>query len=138
MKNLWVVLLIAGIPNLYAAETMDTSLKLKGTPTDGDTSIMIKKGPLPNLKEKRYEIISETQEVLGDPGPDREAYANWKTACADWKKEIKELNNTADSKVVSANCGTPSSSRSPEMVYRYQSKGTYKVRILMVEPVNTK
>ncbi|KHD88100.1 MAG: hypothetical protein OM95_11345 [Bdellovibrio sp. ArHS] len=77
------------------------SVGVKDIPADGDTTIEIKKG---KKTDNEFEIVNGEDEIEGDAAPLlKEARANWKVACADWKKEIKELNK--DNQVLSLNCG---------------------------------
>jgi len=91
-------------------------------------AVIIQRGKIPIVDvAKDFEVVSGSEEVIGDPEPGRKAgYASWKAACAEWKKELKELNKT--NQVLTLNCN------SPEFVqengnYTYKSQGSYKLRV---------
>ena len=70
------------------------NIKVSDVNTDEDTSIVIKKGPRSTISElPEFEVVSGEQDIDGDPAANSvDARASWKTVCADWKKEVKELN----------------------------------------------
>src|SRR4051812_44305881 len=76
------------------AWSQNTSLKVNDIPTDEDTTITIKKGPVVQDGGKAvYDVVTGSDELSSDEEYDeKKALAEWKQACADWKKEIKELN----------------------------------------------
>ena len=90
------------------AETVD----IKDVNTQGDeatsTTIEIKKGKLDQVKSSnQWEVTDGSAEVEGESGPtQKDARANWRKSCADWKKELREDNK--ENKVISLNCGTMS------------------------------
>lgn len=94
----FLVFCLSFIGTLALAQTMG----IKDIPADGDTTIKIQKG---GKEEDKYEITTGVDAIEGEAAPLlKEARANWKTACAEWKKEFKELNK--DNQVISLNCGT--------------------------------
>lgn len=88
------------ISSLALAQTMG----IKDIPADGDTTIKIEKG---GKTTNKFEITEGTDTIEGDPAPLlKEARTNWKLACTEWKKELKELNK--ENQVISMSCGTMS------------------------------
>jgi len=66
----------------------------------------------------------------------KEAYASWKTACADWKKELKE--NNKENQVLVSSCGTAKftkddSAGSGSGIYVYRSQAKYKLRVRVLD-----
>ena len=62
-----------------------------------NTTIKIEKGPQAVKKQVKWETQEGGGDVEGDSGATtKEAKANWKKACDDWKKEIREDNNFRD------------------------------------------
>ena len=88
--------------SFFATVAMAQTLGVKDIPADGDTTIKIEKGSRVN---NEYAITEGVDQIEGDAAPLlKEARLNWKTACADWKKEIKELNK--ENSVLTLNCGS--------------------------------
>ena len=72
---------------------------IKDIPANGDTTIKIQKG----TEQNKYEITTSEDEIEGDAAPLlKDARENWKKACDDWKKEIKE---NKENSIVSLSCG---------------------------------
>jgi hypothetical protein len=73
-----------------------------------ETTIQIKKGKPGTVKtENQWEVTDGNADVQGEEGATaKDARTNWKKACDDWKKEIREENK--ENKVISLNCGTMS------------------------------
>lgn len=93
--------LIIGL-SFISSLALAQSMGIKDIPADGDTTIKIEKG---QKADNKYEITEGTDTIEGDAASlMKEARANWKTACSDWKKELKELNK--DNQVISMSCGT--------------------------------
>ena len=110
-----------------------SGMKISNLPVQQDTSIMIKKGTDP-LMPNDFQIIGGEDDVQGDPGLGKQlGYSNWKSACTDWKKEMKELNSGTP--IVALNCGTPILSADGNQ-YTYRSKGTYKLRVRVRDQEN--
>lgn len=102
-------------------------VKLKDVQAD-DTSITIGKSA---GKCVEYEINSGTEDIFSSPEYDRsKAYAGWKTACADWKTSMREINK--ENRVISLNCGSPTRTQDGDQ-HIYRSSGTYKIRVQMKE-----
>lgn len=87
--------------------------------------------------QPNYEITSGEEEIAGDPVAGmKEAYASWKTACADWKKELKE--NNKENQVLVSSCGTAKftkddSAGSGSGIYVYRSQAKYKLRVRVLD-----
>lgn len=87
--------------NLSAEEV---GVNLKKVDTSQDTTISIKKGASASEAKKKYSVVEDTHEVVGDKDVvAKSAEKNWKAACADWKKEFREDNK--DNKIISITCG---------------------------------
>lgn len=118
MKMTLLVALLIG-SNVFAQ-----SMNVKDISTDDDTTIEIRKG---KKTDAQYEIVSGSEDISGDPAPLlKEARENWKKACADWKKETKEMNS--DNKVITLNCGKMDCS-TVAMESSCKSTGTHKIRV---------
>lgn len=119
--------LLAFVFGLQLAWAESASVKVSDVPTDGDTSVFIKKGGQGHLLPD-YEIVSGTRDVMGDPDSGlKESLANWKTACGEWKKEMKELN--PDNQILVLDCGKPSSHKDESGMRTYSSSGSYRMKV---------
>lgn len=101
---------------------------IKDIPVSEETTISVKKGAAKS--DKVWEIVRETVEVTGDSAVlEKDAKASWKTACADWKKEAKELNT--ENKVLALNCGKMKCSKAgaTETQCESQASMTLKVKV---------
>jgi hypothetical protein len=88
--------------SFFATAAFAQTLGVKDIPADGDTTIKIEKGSKTNAE---YEITEGIDQIEGDAAPLlKDARLNWKTACAEWKKETKELNK--ENSVLTLNCGS--------------------------------
>ena len=77
------------------------------------SAVTIEKGKIPQWNE--YQIIDGQDEIFGTPEYDRtRAYSSWKSACADWKKSMKEMNT--DRQLLTLNCSSPAQSREGELI----------------------
>ncbi len=91
-----------------------------------NTTIEIKKGDH-HKTEKQFEVIEGTEQIEGDAAPlIQDARKNWKTACAESKKEFKELNK--DSQILSLSCGSMTCS-TVAMESTCKSVGHHKLRV---------
>ncbi len=109
------------------------SISVKDVPADESTTIEIKKGKqiTPDSTKKLYQIMEENAEVTGDPAPlMKAARENWTKACAEWKKELKELN--VENKILSMNCGKPQCQTST-METSCSSDGKSKIRVAITD-----
>ncbi len=94
-------------------------------PSSGDTTISVRKGDRP--LEPDYRVDSGTEEISGDPVAGQDgSYESWKKACADWKKDMREMNGKS---LITLSCGTPHASRDKSMLVTQSSTGTYKLKI---------
>lgn len=110
------------------------SISVKDVPADQEsTTIEIKKGKpaLQDTTKKQYQIMQESEEIVGDPAPlMKAARENWTKACATWKKEVKELN--VENKVLSLNCGRPQCQTST-METTCTSDGKSKIKVAITD-----
>jgi hypothetical protein len=109
------------------------SVKLKDIKTDDgpETTVVVKKGP--QAKEYiEYALVEGTEEIVGDPGTTRkEALANWKSECKEWKQEVEKRN--AKNEIIELSCGT----RAPEAentLTAFKSTGKYRIKTKVKEP----
>lgn len=118
----FLVIGLSLLSTLALAQTMG----IKDIPAEGDTTIKIEKGP---KADEKYEISSGTDRVEGDPAPLlKDARANWKIACTEWKKELKELNK--DNQIISMSCGTMKcSTTAMETTCSSEGKNRIKVKV---------
>jgi len=119
-----VLVLILALPLLAQAQTVG----VKDIPADGEnTTIEIKKGA---KSDREFEVVTDEDDIEGDAAPLlKDARANWKKACNDWKAETKELNNK-DSQILSMTCGKMECSTvSMESTCRSKAKYKLKVRV---------
>ncbi|OFZ31195.1 MAG: hypothetical protein A2622_00945 [Bdellovibrionales bacterium RIFCSPHIGHO2_01_FULL_40_29] len=127
------ILLISLFAILSLASTtqaQDVGVKVNGISTEEDTTISIKKGA-GTANKKKYIISEGGEDVVGDKDVlKKNAEKNWKQACDDWKKEVKEMNK--DNKVIALSCGSMSCSKEG-VESTCKSNGTYKIRILEEE-----
>lgn len=108
------------LPIMAQAQTMG----IKDIPAGENTTIEIKKNA--NALQQ-YEVVTDEDEIEGDAAPLlKEARVNWKTACADWKKELKEINK--ESQILSMTCGKMKCS-TESMESTCHSKAKYKLRV---------
>lgn len=107
------------------------SAQMVGVPVDssqGATTIDIRKG---RANQVRYEVHEQEEEITGDPANiKKDARANWKAECTDWKKQMREMNK--EQIVLSLNCGSPKCERTDAEV-TCTSKGKSKVRVKITE-----
>lgn len=117
------------MPLLFVGFTQPTqaqTLNVKDVPTSEDTTISIQRGR-PTTDKPRYEITEGTDELTGDPAPLlKQARANWKKACDEWKVELKELNK--ENRILTMNCGTPDC-QTATMETTCRSKSKHKLRV---------
>lgn len=120
----WIVLPLGLFTVIATAEK--ATVKVSDVPTDQDTSIVIKKGAPTADSCVEYQILTGNEEINGDAEYDRgKAYANWKIACAEWKKSMKELNK--DNQFLTLSCGTTKGLKEDER-HVFQSSGSYKLK----------
>lgn len=117
-----ILALILVFPFLAQAQ----SIGVKDIPAGEDTTIEIKKG---KGADKEFEIISNEDEIEGEAAPLlKDARANWKKACTEWKTETKGLNK--ENQVLSISCGKMECATvSMESTCHSTGKYTMKVRV---------
>lgn len=110
--------------------TAQVGLKVDNVDTEADeTTITVKKGASTKPNEIRFEITEGHDEIEGDPAPlQKDARANWKKACNEWRQEFKEMNK--ENQIISLNCGkTQCATTAMETVCK--SDGKYKMKVRM-------
>lgn len=118
----FLVIGLSFISTIALAQTMG----IKDIPADGDTTIKIEKG---QKADNKFEITEGVDTIEGDAAPLlKEARANWKAACTEWKKELKELNK--ENQVISMSCGTMKcSTTAMETTCTSEGKNKIKVKV---------
>jgi hypothetical protein len=137
LRSLFVVVACLAAAPAWAGKA---SIKVKDVDTDDqDTSITIHKGPgypTPSPLPPEWEVITDEEEIEGDPGAgSQQSLANWKTACAEWKKEFKELNK--ENKILVLNCGKATTRLEANGQRVHNSMGKYKMKV-MIHPGETR
>jgi hypothetical protein len=128
MRWMMAAAFVIAIP---AAQAADPKVKIGDVGTDGDTSIVIKKGADAGTQD--FEVVSGNEDVVGEPKPsNRESYASWKAACAEWKKEMRELNK--ENSLLALNCNAASKEKDENGQTTYKSTGSYKMRVRVKNP----
>lgn len=120
------ILILALLSPLAFAQTVN--VKDIDAGQEGSTTIKIEKNKPDDIKksEVQWEVTDGQADLEGDSGAtNKDAKANWKTACNDWKKEIRQDNK--DSKVLSINCGSVTCSGDAGNKV-CSSKATYKIK----------
>lgn len=102
------------------------TIGVKDIPAGEDTTIKIEKG---TKTENTFEITTGVDIIEGEAAPLlKEARSNWKVACTDWKKEIKDLNK--ENQVISLSCGTMKcSTTAMETTCASEGKNKIKVKV---------
>lgn len=89
------------------AQTVDVKDVDAAVESDSTTTIEIKKGkpgqPLPS--QNTWEVADGSSEVEGEAATAKEARADWKKKCDEWKKEFRADNK--ENKIIALSCGTP-------------------------------
>lgn len=107
--NKFLLVLALSLSGAAYAESVDIKDVKSEESTDGSTTtIEIKKGKPGQVKtDNQWELTNGDADVEGEAGATtKDAKANWKKACDDWKKEIRGDNK--ENKIVSLNCGAMS------------------------------
>lgn len=117
------------------------SVDIKDTNTDNmaegtTTTIEIKKGKtgtVPTATEKTWEITDGEADVEGEAAAtNKDAKAQWKKACDDWKKELRaDHKDPKESKIMSLNCGRMECGGDAGQKI-CTSKATYKIKTKVV------
>lgn len=101
------------------------AVTIKDVSTEQDTSIEIKKGTS-SKQCVEYQIIDGKDEVFGEAQKERaQAYTSWKTACTEWKNNMREMNK--ENQILQLNCNNPESTKA-EYLITFKSEGTYKIK----------
>ena len=109
-----------------AALAQKVGLQVDGVNATENTTIEIKKNDRPK-NEKSFEITEGTDEITGEFSTLlQDARKNWKTACEDWKKELKDLNK--ENQVLFISCGRMTCSKQ-NVESSCQSVAKYKLRV---------
>lgn len=124
MKTLLMTFCMTGFMAL-TANAQTTSIN--NIDSAQDTTISIKKGDSLGAIHRAYELVEGTGDIEGEPNVlQKTARDNWKKACEDWKREIKELNK--DNQVLVHNCNSPTC-KSETSGTVCKSTGSYKLRV---------
>lgn len=136
MKTFSLALLFA-----FASGAFAQSVDIKGTDTDNmaegtTTTIEIKKGKtgtVPTTSEKTWEVTDGEADVEGEAAAtNKDAKAEWKKACNDWKKELRaDHKDPKESKIMSLNCGKMECGGDAGQKI-CTSKATYKIKTKVV------
>lgn len=128
MKAVAAVLIALSITIITNAQTVNVG-DVKADAEE--TTIQIKKGKSGETapQKPKFEITDGEEDVVGDGAVlVKEAKANWKKACKEWKAELKE--NNKGNQVLSANCGNVTcGTEQNETVCRSSAKYKLKVRM---------
>jgi hypothetical protein len=120
------ILVVLGAGNALAERA---KVQVSDMNTDQDTTITVKKGPIRPVEElPEFEIVSGEQDIEGDPAANTgEARTAWKGACAEWKKEVKELNK--DNQILAYSCNSPTATLLDNGQRQMRSTGHYKLKV---------
>lgn len=109
----------------FALNSWSQSAAIKDIPVDGDTTISIKKG---DQTKTEFEVVTDQAQISGEPEIlSKAARASWTKACAEWKKETRELNK--DNQVLALNCGLPKCVKTDMTETVCTSDASYKLRV---------
>lgn len=113
--------------SVYAESVDIKDVKSDDAAEGSTTTIEIKKGKPGQVKtDNQWELTDGDADVEGEAGAtNKDAKANWKKACDDWKKEIR--NDNKENKVVSLNCGAMTCGGDAGQKI-CTSKATYKIK----------
>ncbi len=127
-KLILTVLTVAFSIGLNAEEV---GVNVNKVDTSQDTTISIKKGSSATEAKKKYSIVEDTHDVVGDKDVvGKAAEKNWKAACTEWKKEFRDDNK--DNKIISTTCGRMACAKEG-VETTCQSKAKYKIKTLSEE-----
>lgn len=128
-----IILAIACLFYFQFSFAQNVGLKVDDISVEEGTIIEIKKGVKSSgsigtlVSAPLFEITEGEESIDGDGAPLlKEARNNHKKACADWKKEFKEMNK--DNKIITMNCGKPACA-TEAMETVCTSKATYKMKV---------
>lgn len=99
-------MILALLLSMNLASAQEVGVNVNKIDASGeDTTISIRKGKAASAGTALFEIVENKEEVAGEPAALlKQARTNWKTACADWKKETKE--NNKENSILVMNCGS--------------------------------
>lgn len=102
------------------------------TDTAGDATITIRRGQrASDLDLPDFKVESGTDEISGEPVAGlKESYESWKSACNQWKKEMREMNGAS---LLSLSCGAPRVARDASSRTTQSSTGNYKIKVRIRE-----
>jgi len=117
----WIILV-----SLFASAAFAEHVNVKDIDTSQDKTIEIRNGA---YSDRDYQITTSTEDISGDAAPLLvDARKNWKTACAEWKKETRDLNRENQSPTLSISCGQMECS-TVAMESTCHSTGTNKINV---------
>lgn len=123
-------LLVMIIATFFSLSVWSQKAAVTDIPMSEDTTISIKKGDAAGKCDKTFEIVEGTGQIEGEPALlAKDARSSWKVACAQWKKEIKEMNQ--DNKVLFMDCGKVTCSPQGAEGQVCRSEGSYKIKTKM-------
>jgi len=129
MKNHRLIFLFAVLFATGAAFA-ETTIKEKLPDSAEESTTVIQRSKNPKLGVDKYEIVSEEDEIAGEPtAGTKEAYKAWKDACAEWKKEARE--NNKENSIITLSCGTAKKETdgTGNGLYTYKSQARMKVKV---------
>ena len=110
----------------HSAFAQKVDIKDVDTTGQEPTTISISKGDKAQKTQAIWEVVEGAADIAGEPQMmSKQARASWKTACDDWKKEIRADNK--DNKILSLNCGTPNCAAKADSTV-CESKASYKLK----------
>lgn len=129
MKKLVILLFSLFLISGFEAQSQTADVKIKDIPAnagdEGTTITIGKKGK--NSTTSEFQITEGSDELNGDAAPLlKDARNNWKKACEDWKKELKELNS--GNQIITMNCGKMDCVTAA-METTCKSNTTHKIRV---------
>jgi hypothetical protein len=132
MKKFFLIFGLAVLP-AFAQTEVKVKSQLPDS-NDEDSAIVIRRQRIKDTNEltnaKKYQIVRETVEIEGDDEvTDAGALSSWKAACENWKKEIRELNNSPENRLVNINCGKRQKRQADMGKKVYHSEATFTARV---------
>jgi hypothetical protein len=116
----WIILV-----SLFALPAFAQHVNVKDIDASQDKTIEIRNG----TTNDQFQLTTSTEDIAGDAAPLlTDARTNWKKACADWKKETKDLNRENGNSTVLISCGKMECS-TVAMESTCHSTGTNKISV---------
>jgi hypothetical protein len=135
MKKLLLSITALSLTSYAFADDTEVKIKSKISNSDDNQAIVISKQKIKDSNEdltKKFEIVKETAEIEGDDAiTDSIALANWKQACNDWKKEIRELNK--QNSLIQINCGKREKHSTDMGKKQYVSQASFTAKVQVRE-----